>query len=89
MQQYVIFRRNAWRTGEALEAATARSNAVADVHMPDEVRWIRSYVVDEGVGTVGTVDIYEATCPEAIRRHATFADLPLDEVAPLAGVVAR
>jgi hypothetical protein len=89
MQQYVIFRRNGWRTDQALEAATARSNAVADVHMPDEVRWLRSYVVDEGVGTRGTVDIYEATCPEAIRRHATFADMPIDEVAPIAEVIAR
>jgi hypothetical protein len=55
--------------------------------MPDDVRWIRSYVLDEGAGTVGTVCIYEATSPEAIRRHAGLADLPVDEIVPVADTV--
>ena len=55
--------------------------------MPDEVRWIRSYVLDEGAGSVGTVCIYEATSPEALRKHAKLADLPLDEIIPVADTV--
>jgi hypothetical protein len=55
--------------------------------MPDEVRWIRSYVLEEGGGSVGTVCIYEATSPEAIRKHASRADLPVDEIVPVADTV--
>jgi hypothetical protein len=55
--------------------------------MPDEVRWIRSYVLDEGGGPVGTVCIDEATGPEAIRKHASMADLPVDEIIPIADTV--
>jgi hypothetical protein len=55
--------------------------------MPDEVRWIRSYVLEEGGGSVGTVCIYEATSPEALRKHASLADLPIDEVIPVVDTV--
>jgi hypothetical protein len=52
--------------------------------MPDEVRWVRTYVLTEPDGSLGTVCIYEATGPDALRRHATQADLPVDEVVPVA-----
>jgi hypothetical protein len=55
--------------------------------MADELRWIRSYVLDEGAGSVGTVCIYEATSPEAIHKHASLADLPVDEIIPIADTV--
>jgi thiamine biosynthesis protein ThiC len=55
--------------------------------MPEEVRWIRSYVLEESDGTLGTVCIYQAVNPEAIRRHASRADLPLDEIVPIADTV--
>lgn len=55
--------------------------------MPDDVRWIRSYVLDEGGGSVGAVCIYEATSPEAIRKHASLADLPVDEIIAVADTV--
>ena len=48
--------------------------------MADEVRWIRSYVIEEGAGALGTVCLYEATGPEAIRTHASRAFLPADEI---------
>jgi hypothetical protein len=51
------------------------------------VRWIRSYVLEEGGGSVGTVCIYQATSPEAIRRHASLADLPVDEIVAVADTV--
>ena len=86
MQTYVILRRGGWRTGEDLQEAAARSTAEGD-RMPDDIRWIRSYVLAEESGGVGTVCIYEATSPEAIRRHAELADLPVDEIIPVADTV--
>jgi sporulation protein YlmC with PRC-barrel domain len=87
MQLYGIVRRNGWRTGADLEAAAARSTQVGDEEMPTEVRWIRSYVLDEGDGAVGTFCIYEAASPEAIREHARRADLPVDEIIPIGDTV--
>jgi uncharacterized protein DUF4242 len=87
MQQYAILRRNGWSSGADLQEAAGRSTRVADQEMPDDVRWIRSYVLDEGAGTVGTVCIYEATSPEAIRKHAAAADLPVDEIVAIADTV--
>jgi hypothetical protein len=87
MKTYVILRRAGWRSGEELQAAAARSTRVGDEDMPEEVRWIRSYVLDEGAGAVGTVCIYEAISPEAIRKHAAAADLPVDEIIAVADTV--
>ena len=87
MDLYVILRRSGWQSARELEEAAARSTRVGDEEMPDDVRWIRSYVLDEGAGTVGTVCIYEASSPEAIRRHAQLADLPVDEIIPVADTV--
>jgi hypothetical protein len=87
MDLYAILRRSGWRSGTELEEADTRSTQVGDEEMPDEVRWIRSYVLDENGGSVGTVCIYEATSPEAIRKHAARADLPVDEIIPIADTV--
>ena len=80
MNTYVILRRSGWRSAEELGEAAARSKQVGDEQMPDDIRWIRSYVLEEGGGSVGTVCIYQASSPEAIRRHASAADLPVDEI---------
>jgi hypothetical protein len=87
MNLYVILRRSGWRSAEELGEAAARSTQVGNEEMSDDVRWIRSYVLDEGAGTVGTVCIYEATSPEALREHAMRADLPVDEIIPVADTV--
>ena len=80
MDTYVILRRNGWSSPQELEEAAARSRDVGDNEMADDVRWIRSYVLEEGGSEVGTVCIYQATSPEAVREHAKRADLPADEV---------
>jgi hypothetical protein len=87
MQTYVILRRSGWRSPAELEEAAGRSTDVGDNQMSDEIRWIRSYVLEEGGGSVGTVCIYQATSPEAIREHASRADLPVDEIIPVADTV--
>lgn len=87
MQTYVILRRSGWRSGEDLQAAAARSSQVGDEEMSDDIRWVRSYVLEEEGGPVGTVCVYQASSPEAIREHASRADLPVDEIIPVADTV--
>jgi len=86
MKTYVILRRSGWRSPEDLGEAAARSRAVGDDEMSDDIRWIRSYVLNEGEA-VGTVCIYQATSPEAIREHASRAMLPVDEIIEVADTV--
>ena len=60
--------------------AAKRSTRVGDDEMAEDIRWIRSYVLEEEGGSVGTVCIYQATSEEKIREHASRADLPADEI---------
>ena len=86
METYVILRRGGWPTAEDLEDAAARSTAEGE-RMPDDVAWIRSYVLEERDGSLGTVCVYQASNPEAIRRHASGASLPVDEIVKVADTV--
>jgi hypothetical protein len=86
MDTYVILRRGGWRSPQELQRAAERSTAEGE-KMPDDVRWIRSYVLEEDDGTVGTVCIYQASSEEAVRRHANAAELPVDEVIKVADTV--
>ncbi len=86
METYVILRRGGWRTPDELQAAAARSTAVGE-SMPADVSWIRSYVLAEPSGELGTVCIYHASSPEAIRTHAYRAGLPVDEIVAVADTV--
>ena len=79
METYVILRRHGWRTADDLREAAARSTQEGE-RMPEDIAWIRSYVTAEADGSVGTVCIYQASSPEAIRAHAQAADLPVDEI---------
>jgi hypothetical protein len=87
MQLYAILRRDGFRDGPDLQEAAARSTRVGDEQMPSDIRWIRSYVLDEPSGQLGTVCIYEASSPEAIREHASRAGLPADEIITIADTV--
>ena len=86
METYVILRRNGWRTPDELQAAAARSTEEGD-KTSDDIRWIRSYVLAEPSGELGTVCIYQASSPEAIRTHAYRAGLPVDEIVAVADTV--
>jgi hypothetical protein len=86
MDLYGIIRRNGWATGAVLEAAAARSTQEGDKE-GSGVRWIRSYVIAEESGELGTFCVYEADSPDAIRAHAEAADLPVDEIVPIADTV--
>jgi thiamine biosynthesis protein ThiC len=87
MDTYVILRRSGWDTPDDLQEAAGRSRQVGDEEMSDDIRWIRSYVLKEPDGKVGTVCIYQATSEDAVREHAKRADLAADEVIPVADTV--
>jgi len=87
MQTYVIRRRHGWKTPEELQAAAARSRQIGDEEMSSDIRWIRSYVVAEEDGGLGTVCIYQASSPEKIREHASRVGMPADEITAVADTV--
>jgi hypothetical protein len=80
VKTYVILRRSGWRSPEELQEAAARSAQVGDEEMSDDIRWIRSYVLAETDGGLGTVCIYQGSSPEKVREHAQRAGLPADEI---------
>jgi uncharacterized protein DUF4242 len=87
LKTYVIRRRQGWKTPEELQAAAARSAAIGDEEMSADIRWIRSYVVHEDDGGLGTVCIYQASSPEKIREHAARVGMPADEITEVADTV--
>jgi hypothetical protein len=84
---FAILRRHGWMTGAELEAAAQRSTEVAERDFPDTIRWIRSYVISEDDGGLGTICIYQASDPDAVRRHAAAVGMPADEVLPVSDTV--
>jgi sporulation protein YlmC with PRC-barrel domain len=87
MDLYAIRRRDGWQTPEQLEAAAGKSGEIGDNEMSDDIRWIRSYVVKEDDGSLGTICIYQASSPEKIREHAKRVGMPADEINPIADTV--
>ncbi len=61
-----------------------RSTAEGE-RMSDAIRWIRSYVLEEGSG-VGTSASTRPRAP-GDPRHAAAADLPVDEIVRVADTV--
>jgi hypothetical protein len=80
VKTYVIRREKAWQNPQELEAAAERSKQVAEDDFLDDIRWIRSYVIGEPGGTLGTVCIYQASGDEAVRDHAGRVGMPADEI---------
>jgi hypothetical protein len=87
MNTYAIRRKNAWRSPEEVQAVAKRAKEVADRDFPSEVRWIRSYVLAEPDGSLGSICIYQAVDEEAIRRHSHRVGMPADEILDVADTV--
>jgi hypothetical protein len=85
MNTYAIRRKNAWQSPEDIPAE--RSKQVADDEFPADIRWIRSYVIAEEDGTLGTICINQATSPDAIRKHAHRVGMPADVLLDVADTV--
>jgi Nickel responsive protein SCO4226-like len=86
MQTYLVVRRSAWPSQREQREAEARSTAEA-LRMVDDIASIRSYVLEERDRTIGSVCIFRASSPEAVRRHAAAAELPVDEIVRVAVAV--
>jgi Nickel responsive protein SCO4226-like len=86
MNLYAIRRREFWGTPEELQATAAKSAQVG-AEMADDVRWIRTYVVQEQSGKLGTVCIYQGTSAEKVREQAERTGMPADEITLVADTV--
>jgi hypothetical protein len=87
MDLFYIRRRDGWKSADELGAAAERSKEVAQSDFPEEIAWIRSYVIQEPSGELGTVCIYQAASEDAVRKHADKVGMPADEVLPIADTV--
>jgi uncharacterized protein DUF4242 len=86
MQTFIIRRREAWKDAQELEGVAARSKQIGDEEMSDDVRWIRTYVVDDG-DTLGSLCVYQATSADALKKHAERVGMPADEITLVADTV--
>ena len=87
MKLYAIRRPSGWGSPADVEVTAARSLHVGDEEMREDIRWIRSYVVHEEDGSLGTICIYEASSPEKIREHASRSEMPATEIFEVAATV--
>lgn len=87
LQMYAIRRLNAWNSPQEVEEIAGRSKQIADDEFESDIRWIRSYVIAEEDGTLGSVCIYQASSPEAIREHAHRVGMPADQIWAVADTV--
>jgi hypothetical protein len=87
MNTYAIRRKNAWASPAEVERIAARSKEVADTDFPTDIRWIRSYVIAEANGTLGSICIYQATDHATVREHARRVGMPADDIQLVADTV--
>jgi hypothetical protein len=87
MNTYAIRRMNAWRSADEVEQVAQRSKQVADDDFPADIRWIRSYVIAEDDGTLGSICIYQASDPDSVRKHAHRVGMPADLILDVGDLV--
>ena len=85
LRSYVILRRRGWPSLDALHASAKRSVEVSN--LMGDVSWVRSYVLNEPDGRVGTVCHYRASGPDTIRAHAERVGIPVDDVVEVGELV--
>jgi len=87
METYMIRRRKAWQSPEELEATAKRSGEVAGDEFPDDIAWIRSYVVQEDDGSLGTFCVYQASSEDKVREHASRVGMPAEHIEKIVDTV--
>ena len=83
MNTYIVLRRYGWGALEGVRESAKRAESALE-WAPDEISWVRSYFLAEPDGSLGTVCVYRATSPEAVRAHSRRAGLPVDEIVAVA-----
>ena len=86
MGTYVVVRRRAWPTHPDAVEAVARATLEA-ARLSGIVTWAQTYVVEETDGTIGSICVYDAVSPEAVRYHSDAAELPVDEIVRVADTI--
>lgn len=79
---YLVRRRSYWPTLAELDDTADAARRVG-ARMATEVSWLRTYVVREEDGLLGTVCLYQSVAPEALVRHAVRVGMPADEIVPV------
>jgi Protein of unknown function (DUF4242) len=87
MELYAVLQRSAWRCRGDLQQAVDRSVETVREVTADDIRWLQCYVLKELDGTLGTVCVYAARSPEAIRKHAARIEMPVDEIVSIAETI--
>jgi hypothetical protein len=87
METFVIRRQSNWKDAGELGVTAGVSARIGNEEMPEQVRWIRSYVVREADGRLGTVCIYQARDAAALREHARRVGMSADDIVPVADTV--
>lgn len=85
LKSYVILRRAGWPSADALRISAKRS--LEEAARMGDVQWVRSYVLAESDGRVGTVCHYRASSPDAIRAHAARTEIPVDDIVEVSDLV--
>ncbi|HZT84108.1 MAG TPA: nickel-binding protein [Gaiellaceae bacterium] len=85
LKSYVILRRSDWPSEAALRSSAKAS--IAEAARMGDIRWVRSYVLEEPDGRIGTVCHYRASGPERIREHARRIGIPADDIVEVADLV--
>ena len=85
MDLYAVSRRNCWGSREELQTAAVR--AIEEAARRRDLRWVKSYVVDEQAGGLGMLCLYEAVSADALWEHSGAAGLPCDEVVAVAAAL--
>ncbi|WP_372613775.1 nickel-binding protein [Aquicoccus sp.] len=88
MDLYIIRRHGVWANQAELEKTTQASLHVGE-QMKDRLRWIRSYVVTEEDGRMGSLCVYEASDPDAIREHGRRIGAPSDDFQVVRGTALK
>ena len=83
METFVILRRQGWNSTAEFEEFAGRSAAELE-RLAGDVKWIRTYVLKEDDGTMGTVCIFQAN-EDALRQYAAVPELRVSEILHVAG----
>jgi hypothetical protein len=84
---YLVRRRRAWRTAAELQRSAGAARRVADEQMANHVCWLRSDVVREDDGSIGSLCLFQAIDVQALTEHARRAGVPCDDATPVIGRV--